>query len=891
MQRILIIALAYFVTGKLSLLLAIPPGYATAIFPAAGIALAVMLTYGTRALIGVWLGAFLLNLLVSYENNLPVNGLSVLMCSGIGVGAALQAWIATRCIRHYVGFPAALHDLSSIFRFFMFGGPVACLINASISNFILVAGGVLDWNSFGANWFAWWMGDTIGVLLATPWVLSLIGGADELWRKRRSAVAMPTMATLVVIIILFFRVSSWENDRIQFDIEQHAKTTVDRLTTDFLRQLDILFAVKRLFDSSAEVTSEEFKKFIEPAIRTHPTLRAVEWAPHVTDDNRLQFEHLARQHIHPQFIIREREASGTFIPAEQRADYYPILYSEALHHKNLSLGIDLGANSERRSAIERASKLQTAIATQPHVLERHTLIERYPLEESGFLVFLPTRGRDITTASAVNGFAVGVYTLGDLAANFFTPHDRRDFHLRIFSDVDPNQVWLTLPANGNQPTLNTSYRYEVPFDLAGNPLIVEFTPVTHYINERRPWQAWATMAGGLLFTSLLGTFLLFVTGQQARTAFEVERRTRELSSAMSALRENESRLQAVLDTAGDGIIILDNKGLILSANNAATRLLKRSAEELHQQPLAHMLSPSGQQVIDSYILSATPLNTATVKMTEVIRFKNDTVPVTLTISETWLTSGRQFTIILHNMAEQRRIDELKNEFVATVSHELRTPLTSIRGSLGLIAGGIFGNIPDPMQRMLDIAVQNADRLTLLINDILDIEKIESGTMSFNLQLLALCPLIEQAMDVNTGYAKTLGVEMKLIHNHHENAMANIDPDRFLQVMTNLLSNAMKFSPHGGTVEINLCLEKNKIRITVSDRGPGIPEAFAPRIFQKFAQADASSSRLHSGTGLGLSIAKAIVEKLGGEIGFHSKPGEGATFFVLLPVANERSDST
>jgi signal transduction histidine kinase len=231
--------------------------------------------------------------------------------------------------------------------------------------------------------------------------------------------------------------------------------------------------------------------------------------------------------------------------------------------------------------------------------------------------------------------------------------------------------------------------------------------------------------------------------------------------------------------------------------------------------------------------------------------------------------------------EQRRLERLKNEFISVVSHELRTPLTSIHGALGLITTGLGGELPPGASHLLDIAYRNSQRLVRLINDILDLQKIESGSMAFHLRPVDMRSLLQQAIEANQAYAQGLGVGLALVDTPPSLRVQG-DPDRLMQVMTNLLSNAAKFSPPGESVQVSARREGPSVRVVVRDCGPGIPEPFKARIFEKFAQADASTTRDKGGTGLGLSITKAIVERLGGTIGFESQPTQGTAFHVDLP---------
>ena len=239
--------------------------------------------------------------------------------------------------------------------------------------------------------------------------------------------------------------------------------------------------------------------------------------------------------------------------------------------------------------------------------------------------------------------------------------------------------------------------------------------------------------------------------------------------------------------------------------------------------------------------------------------------------------------LILDSTEWKQADLAKRAFVSTVSHELRTPLTSIQGSLGLVAGGAMGHLPDGAKRLVDIANSNCQRLTRLINDILDVEKIEQGHMEFDLKPQALMPLLRQAVEANRGYGLPRGVSLKLIEIEPD-VQIEVDADRFIQVVNNLVSNAVKYSPEGGQVEVGAEARGNGVRIFVSDHGDGVPEGFRERLFARFTQADSSDRRAKGGTGLGLSIAKAIIERFGGQIGFETADGQGTTFHFDLPSA-------
>ena len=240
-----------------------------------------------------------------------------------------------------------------------------------------------------------------------------------------------------------------------------------------------------------------------------------------------------------------------------------------------------------------------------------------------------------------------------------------------------------------------------------------------------------------------------------------------------------------------------------------------------------------------------------------------------------------FVNIVRDLTERRRLDQMKREFVSTVSHELRTPLTSIQGALGLLLGDAVGELPERVRKLVDIAYNNSGRLLRLINDILDIEKVEAGKMQFNIGRYRLDGLIETSLTANRHYADRFGVAL-LLDNQAPELWVDVDEHRFAQIIDNLLSNAAKFSPVGGTVKVRVAVSGQHAQILVQDQGPGISPSVQARLFQKFSQGDSTDARTRDGTGLGLSIVKALTERMDGQISLESEPGQGTTFILSFP---------
>jgi len=251
--------------------------------------------------------------------------------------------------------------------------------------------------------------------------------------------------------------------------------------------------------------------------------------------------------------------------------------------------------------------------------------------------------------------------------------------------------------------------------------------------------------------------------------------------------------------------------------------------------------------------------------------------------------GETIGIAVEDIAERKALDRLKSEFVATVSHELRTPLTSIRGALGLLEGNVLGALSDEMSEIVTIARSSTDRLIRLINDILDLEKLESGKLEMKLAPLDVPALLAHTLGAMRAYADETNVS--IVSRIEGRPHLVTDADRLEQVLTNLLSNALKFSPSGGRVELLVEAGSSEhVRFSVLDQGPGIAEAELGLLFGRFQQLDTGDERRRGGTGLGLAISKAIVEQLGGAIGVESVVGQGSTFWFELPSAGETQAS-
>jgi PAS domain S-box-containing protein len=391
-----------------------------------------------------------------------------------------------------------------------------------------------------------------------------------------------------------------------------------------------------------------------------------------------------------------------------------------------------------------------------------------------------------------------------------------------------------------------------------------------------------TKASGYRYFGIKGQATYDANGWAVAMAGAV-RDVTDRRQAESALRASEQRFRTLVESAPVGIFVMDTKGNHQFFNSNLMELTGLTVQTAAGTGWLNAIHPEDRVRVSREARSA--VMEGRESLLEYRYQKPDGTEVWVSSKATILTdeAGNATGCIgtVFDLTERMKVERMKSEFISTVSHELRTPLTSIRGALGLVTGGAVGTVPEQALKLLTIAANNSERLARLINDILDIEKLESGKLHFEFQLHELQALVEQVVSANHAYAQQLGVRIEF-DARLPGAMTMLDADRTTQVLTNLLSNAAKFSPSGGKIEVSTRRRDGFLRVEVRDHGPGISEAFQARIFQKFAQADSSDTRVKGGTGLGLNISRTIMERQGGTMGFVSEPGHGAMFYFELP---------
>ncbi len=373
----------------------------------------------------------------------------------------------------------------------------------------------------------------------------------------------------------------------------------------------------------------------------------------------------------------------------------------------------------------------------------------------------------------------------------------------------------------------------------------------------------------------------------------------EQYEAEEALRLATRQRELILDSVGDGIYGIDLEGKVTFINQAGAKALGYTPEQLTGRDI-HELVHHGPAGGAAYTRTASPIFQALrraepIRMRDEIFVRKDGVPIPVEYSASPILEAGQISgmvVAFQNVSERLRLEKMKDEFISTVSHELKTPLTSLRGSLGLILSGSLDKRPEKQHQLIEMAIANSDRLTRLVNDILDFDKIRSGQLPLNRETVDAANLLRRAADVGHAAATQVRIHFQI---HAKPCSVLADEERVLQVLNELVANAIKFSPPGTTIQLmaepsappapgTLAMGPGEVRFTVEDQGRGIAPEKLETIFDRFQQGDASDSRALGGTGLGLALCRSIVEQHGGRIWAESEVGQGSRFLFTLPAA-------
>jgi len=571
------VALIYALLGAIGLSLAIPPGYASPIFPAAGFALAAVLLHGPSKLPGIWLGSLILNIGVALVHS-NLSATTIVTAIGIATGALLQAWAGYAAIQRWSAekWQRLEHERDVLFLIAL-GGPLACLASATVGVFSLVGSGVVPTVAFGHAWWNWYVGDTLGVLLAAPLSICLLQQHDPTWRNRFKTVAAPSIGVFALSAAIFLGVSRWEVASQRDHLEDQGLSVAHDLSVRFVAHREALTSLSRLIEITPELGSASFEHFTAGTLRDQPDLSAISFNPYVTHAQRISFEQRMTA-ISPgkRFEITERDAQRHLVPAADRPDYVPVGHILPLAGNLPAIGFDIQSEPVRQETIQRARRSGQIALTAPIRLVQDEQ------ERPGVLMLAPALRANLKTTNAeqpdLAGFAVAVIKVDQMVEIATRGRLESGVVLELNDPAaEPNQR-LLYRSPGLSPGLGGA-SWTTRLTMADREWELKVAYTDTYIEQHRPWLAWATGVLCLAFAALLQMLLLAVTGRTSLIQRRVDEQTVELRAQGEALAASGERYRSVVDNLKEVVFQTDGQGLWTFLNPAWTEVTGFPVEE------------------------------------------------------------------------------------------------------------------------------------------------------------------------------------------------------------------------------------------------------------------------------------------------------------------------
>lgn len=740
--------LAYVICGRLGSLLAVPPGYATAVFLPAGIAVTAMFMAGAATLPAIFLGSLLLNIWIGYSIGDHIGIVSIAAAAVIALASMLQAAIGGAALRHVIGYPAALDNPRDLLLLLALS-PVFCLTSATLSLSGMWVLGTVQSTDLLSNWMTWWVGDTLGVMVALPLMLVIAGEPRSLWRSRAWFVAAPMVFCFGLFVAIFIRVNSWENDQSLLEFRLRSQQLADTMKATLEVHLGFLDQLSNVFIGRHQpVSRQDFHDLVQTLLQRFPTVQAVEWAPRVLSADRSTFE-AAQQAEVPGFLIREQGGSRELRPAKDRDQFYPVTYVEPLVGNEPAVGFDLLSNPTRRAAIESAISGRNGTATAPIRLVQ----ERG--EQSGILLIHAVPG-----GSMRPGIVLVVLRMGTFASTLAGPLEST-LSLR-FADAAAGPPFF------DEMSQTAAAAYETSFNFGGRSYAVKTAPSSDYLARHRGWQSWAVLAAGVLGTGLLGALLMLGTGH----TYRIERLADELQ-----------QLATIVEASRDAIWSWAVDGTITSWNAEAERMLGYTAEEILGKSLLTLVPP--ERIEAAHVVISNVRKGQGVDPLETVRLRKGRtrLDVELTVSPIRDSEGQVTgaASICRDITQRKRAAETERMLVREIDHRSNNLLAIIQS---IAHRSLSGDRPLAEARQAFEA-----RLQALT-------RVNRQLTRSDWSGLSLKEILRQELEPFVGRTLIEGTEVSLNPQHAQN---------FSLVLHELATNAAKYGAlSNGTGKIDVC---------------------------------------------------------------------------------------
>ncbi|PZP27697.1 MAG: histidine kinase [Roseateles depolymerans] len=888
------IVAAYYLLGRLGLLLVLPPYQIAPIYPAAGWALAMLLTLGPAYVPAVMLGSFA----VQWTTLAQIGQHSPLLAAAIALGAGLQAWLGHGLLKAWCGQPLLLTTPRHIASF-LAATALAGTVSPSCATLALWQAQVIDAGQLNLVWLIWWIGDLVGVLIATPIALSLIGRPGPAWAARRLSVGVPMLLTTALVGIGVTVTLDWEHARQRSEFNRLADRAIQDLAAALKEPVLALEGLHGVLRVKPEPTRDEFDRATADLLDDDSALLALGYAKKVARQDLPAFNAAAAAEGLRGYQARDRIQAGDVSPPAGE-DMLAIRLIEPLSRNVSALGVNIRSVGPSRAALTRAmeSGRPTATAGLQLTQDREATIgvvlylmlqdeakgkTRPPLDRAIFATIRP----DLLMARLA---ARWPEQLGTCLVDLDGDDGARRLGGPPGCETVQRDADAPLPMKSQALSFGGRHWEMRVYDLPGTPLATS--------------HSWVFALVGLLATALVGALLLLLSGRTLHIEALVRERTaaleREIANRTrgeSALAQSEQRLRSIFETAPTGIVFTDMQGLFKEVNPQYCSMLGYSAEELYRLSTVDITHPDDRAEDEALSLRLLRGEIPFYRRHKRYLARNGSVVQARTIVSV-LRGGdgrpHRLVAVVEDITDQLRIEELnrareaaeaanqaKNEFLSRMSHELRTPMNAILGFTQLMELDESAPLAPAQRSRAQQIAQAGWHLLEMINDTLDLSRIESGSLRLEPREIELPPLLARAL----AWVQTQAAERGLTLSQRVEADAarvTGDPTRVTQILSNLLSNAVKYNRPGGSVDVLAEQRGGWVEVRVRDSGIGLSDAQIDALFQPFNRLGREVSGL-PGTGIGLVISQRLAQMMGGSL--HAEPQtDGACFVLRLPAA-------
>ena len=891
-------ATAYALAGLGAVLLAIPPGYASPLYPSAGIALACVFVYGWRMLPAVALGAFAVNLWLNPGRELTFSVIG--LTAAIAIGAALQAWAGATLVKRFVRPPLLLSEPREIAVFFAFGAFVACLVNASISTAALGWTGLVPRADLAFTWLTWWMGDSLGVLIASPIVFTLIGQPRVEWAARRPTVGLPLVLVTALLAATTVQVARWDEQRLRGEFEREAASALSALSFKLQQPLYALESLRGAYlSSSDDLTRDEVRRATQSWLSHADELQAMGFQEHVLRADVVGLESRARAEGFADFQVLNRTAVGALVPFTGD-EAFVNHYIEPLERNRRALGVNALSIPASQTAIEATIRTGLPTATSAFRLTQDAV----GTNKIGVVIYQALYKGEPRTASqrqaSVRGIVFATVRLDDVVRSVVAQLPARLELCVVDTDASSPHPRLAGPAGCQSKAGDRLHAKTIPF--AGRQWSLRVTASGTDLNSGWDSNAWLFSVIGLMSTAVLGALLLTVTGRTRRIEAAVRERTaalqsqiREREQAELAMRESEQRFRNIFNNVPIGVVYTDLRGNVLQTNPRFCELTGYSAAELVGMPSLDFTHP--EDVMQDADLSrrlvtgeipmyrrnkryiARDGHTLWVQSTVSLLRDERGQPSRIVGAVEDITERLQLAEAQQARAEAEASNHAKSDFLSRMSHELRTPLNAMLGFAQLLELDTRQPLSASQQPWVSQIQQAGWHLLEMINDVLDLSRIESGNVRLEIEPLEVSKLLAGTLPLVEQEARKRGIQISQALAADAVRVLG-DATRVKQILTNLLTNAVKYNVDQGRIHVATRSNGAQIEISVTDTGLGMTPAQMAELFQPFNRLGQERSA-QEGTGIGLVISQRLAQLMGGSLSARSVTGEGSVFILTL----------